>query len=166
MSSIKWPPVQEVIDPDDHDKWIHELKRPDHPHDPVTAIIYKEVAMISANAAIRNALRINVGAAITMLAFIAGFGSWNIIPVSELAKIASGLLLFTSGVALASGSAALAYFGYYCIATRFAIAFQFVASLCALSSLVAFTTGTIIVHDAAVGLQSPGNASGHLVRSG
>jgi hypothetical protein len=159
MSNIQSPPVEAVIDADDYDEWLHELWR----------FAYREAAMTSANAAIRSALLINVLIAVVMLAFIAGFiagfGSWNVVPVSELAKIASSLMLFASGVALTCGTAAVVLFANYCIAIRCATAFQFVAFLCALSSLLAFTVGTIFAFDAAVALQDSvtPNSPAHLL---
>jgi hypothetical protein len=161
-------------EPYDHSKWVYEtnVSRAERAHDTEREFGDKnnEAAINAANAAIRVALLINGGAAVSVLAFIGGLVSQKLVPVSELGKIASGLMWFTSGVALAGGAAGLAYFTNYfiagCSTTRermweppyvkdtqsskvlrwLALCFQLSAILCGLMSLGTFIVGMITMH--------------------
>jgi hypothetical protein len=176
----------------EYGKWIEELKRMDahRAHDTETEFGNKnsEAAINSANAVIKTALLINGGSAVAMLASIGGLVSQKVVPVSELPKIADGLMWFTSGVALAAVTALLAYFTnlriressvkklrFYehpfvkdsrasTIWRRCGVGFQVAAVLFGLLSLSAFIAGTINVHNSIVGLKTTENPLTHLVR--
>jgi hypothetical protein len=164
----------------EHGKWTYELKKTaaERAHDVETEFGNKnnEAAINAANAAIRIALLMNGGAAVAVLAFIGGLVAQKVVPVSDLGKIAAGLMWFTTGVALAGGSAAFAYFTNYCIATSSTkkqrdwehpfvketksstayrwsgIVCQIFAILLAFSALASFVVGTTKMHDAVMSL--------------
>jgi hypothetical protein len=176
----------------EHNKWEYELKKSaaERAHDNETEFGHKnnDAAINAANAAIRIALLINGGAAVSVLAFIGGLVAQKVVPVSELGKIAAGLMWFTSGVALAGLSAGLAYFTNYCIATRsakklrmwehpylkdtrtsttfwwLALICELSAVLCVLLSLTSFVVGTIRMHQAIVGLPTAFLSGADLLR--
>jgi hypothetical protein len=164
----------------DHSKWVYEANKShaERAHDSEREFGNKnnEAAVNAANAAIRIALLINGGAAVSVLAFIGGLVAQKLVPISELGKIASGLMWFTSGVAFAGGAAGLAYFTSYFIAgssikkerlwehpyvkdTRtsralcwLALFFQLSAIFCGLLSLAGFVVGMVTMHAAITGI--------------
>ena len=70
-----------------------------------------EAAATSANHALRTALLINGGAAVSMLAFIGGLVSnGKVLVGAQLASVAAPLVWFALGVALAGLATAFAYF--------------------------------------------------------
>ncbi len=103
--------------PYDHQKWVHELGREDahRAHDQNSQFTDKlnEATVKSGDAALRAALLINGGAAVSVLAFIGGMVSQNRIRVSQLADVAGSLMLFAYGVAFAVAGLALSYFTNY-----------------------------------------------------
>lgn len=104
--------------PFEYHKMLEDNKRQDaqREHDMVRehAIKINEAAATSANQALRTALLINGGAAVSMLAFIGGLVSNGKVPVgSQLASIAAPLIWFAVGVAFAGLATAFAYFTNY-----------------------------------------------------
>jgi hypothetical protein len=69
-----------------------------------------EAAMKGADAALRAALLINGGAAVSVLAFVGGLASQNRIELEQLKDVANSLALFAFGVVAAVAGLALAYF--------------------------------------------------------
>jgi hypothetical protein len=168
-------------EPSDHIKWVYKTNasRAERGHNFERECGNKnnEAAIHAANAAVRIALLINGGAAVSVLAVIGGLVSQKLVPVSELGKIASGLMWFTSGVALAGGAAGLAYFTSYFIAGSsvkrermwehpyvkdarssnalwwLALFFQLSGIVCGLLSLGSFIVGMMTMYAAITGIK-------------
>lgn len=104
--------------PFEQHKWNEDNKRQDaqREHDILRehALKINEAAATSANQALRTALLINGGAAVSMLAFIGGLVSNGKLPVGDkLTTMASPLIWFAVGVAFAGLATAFAYFTNY-----------------------------------------------------
>jgi hypothetical protein len=109
--------------PFEYRKWVHELQRRDaeRAHDDVTAFAAKtnEAAIENANLALRTAVLINGGAAVSVLAFIGGLASQGRVTLGpQLNQISSCLVWFASGVAVAALAMGFSYFTNYCIAAN------------------------------------------------
>jgi hypothetical protein len=107
------PPNQ----PFDHEKWLHELQREDaHRAHDRAADFYdqlNESSIKSSEITLRACLLINGGAAVSVLAFIGGLASKELIGVSQLAPIADSLVKFAFGVVAAVAGMALSYVVHY-----------------------------------------------------
>ena len=102
----------------EHTKWLEDNARHDaqraHDRNHEFAIKTNESAVNSANLALRTAVLINGGAAISLLAFIGGLVSNGKLPVGDqLVKVTAPLIYFATGVALATLAMAFAYFTNY-----------------------------------------------------
>jgi len=75
-----------------------------------------KAAIETANLALRMALLINGGAAVSVLAFIGGLASKERFDVHQLAPVSASLVLFAWGVAAATLALALSYFTNYFMA--------------------------------------------------
>jgi hypothetical protein len=109
--------------PFEYEKWSHELKlrAAERAHDNANAFSSdtNSAAIDGANLAMRTAVLINGGAAVSVLAFIGGLASQGKLTLGpKLTEIATTLLWFASGVAAATLCMGLAYFTNYCIAAH------------------------------------------------
>jgi hypothetical protein len=107
----------------EYQKWQHELKlrAAERAHD--EAINFSSTtntaAIENANLALRTAVLINGGAAVSVLAFIGGLASQGKLTLGpQLTQIATTLLWFAMGVAAATLSMGLSYFTNYSIAAH------------------------------------------------
>jgi hypothetical protein len=160
----------------EYQKWTHELKLRDaeRAHDSTTDFAAKTnaAALDNANLAMRTAVLINGGAAVSVLAFIGGLNSQARVPLASLIPIAASLVWFAVGVAAATFAMGCAYLTNYSIAGDVvhrkkqwehpyilptvrsrawrcaAILFQWVAIIGALASLVLFVYGVIEIKNA------------------
>jgi hypothetical protein len=107
------PPEQ----PFDHEKWLHEMKREDaHRAHDRTSDFYdqlNESSIKSSVITLRACLLINGGAAVSVLAFIGGLASKELIGVSQLAPVADSLVKFAFGVVAAVAGMGLSYVVHY-----------------------------------------------------
>jgi hypothetical protein len=106
--------------PLEYQKWLHELKRreAERAHDNAAAFSLKlnEAAMENANLALRTAVLINGGAAVSILAFVGGLVSQGKVAAGpQLTQIADSLVCFASAVAAAALAMGFSYFTNYCI---------------------------------------------------
>jgi hypothetical protein len=105
--------------PDDPDrvKWLHEMAREDahREHDRTDRFLdqLNESAIKGADSALRACLLINGGAAVSVLAFIGGLASRDVIGVSQLKPIADSLVPFALGVVAAVVGMGLSYLVHY-----------------------------------------------------
>ena len=110
-------PLQPPQMPFDVQKWIEDVKRQDayRSHDRWDSIFdsLNEAAIKASEIALRTAILINGGAAVSVLAFIGGLASKDIIKIDRLSDIANSLLLFALGVALATAGIAFSYCTHY-----------------------------------------------------
>jgi hypothetical protein len=169
------PPQQAL----EHQRWQHEqnIRAAERAHDAVTDFASKTntAAIEGAYLALRTAMLINGGAAISVLAFIGGLASRDKVSLQAITQTAGTLIWFASGVAVATLSMGLAYFTNLCIAqaasvrertfqhpylqetakSRFyngaAEVFRWLAVIGAVGSLVLFICGMLAVK-CAVGL--------------
>jgi hypothetical protein len=119
MSDQSQPPPSEQP-PFEVQKWAHELLRRDaeRAHDKIAefGLTINRAAIDNANLALRTAVLINGGAAISVLAFVGGMVAQGKIEVGPpLAEISSALIWFACGVAAATLALGFAYFTNYCI---------------------------------------------------
>jgi hypothetical protein len=112
-------PDQEQSSILDHQKYLHEqnLRAAERAHDASFDFALKTntAAIDSSNLALRTAMLINGGAAISVLAFAGGLASRDKVPLGQLTQIASTLVWFAFGVAVATLSMGLAYFTNICV---------------------------------------------------
>src|SRR4051794_17778362 len=98
-------------------KWTHDRNREEahRAHDRNTAAMdaANEITVKTADSALRLAMLINGGAAVSMLAFIGGLASQDRIKIADLKDVSSSLVIFAIGVALSVGGMAFAYFTHY-----------------------------------------------------
>lgn len=103
--------------PLDYQKWAHELQRQDaqRAHDKTDDFfdLANEAAVKAAESALRMAMLINGGAAVSVLAFIGGLVSQGRVKIDQLSGIADSLALFAIGTALSVGAMAASYFTHY-----------------------------------------------------
>ena len=108
----------------DYQKWTHELKRADatRAFDRWDSQFDKlnDAAIKVAEGTLRGGLLINGGAAVSVLAFIGSLATKDIITVVQLTKIASSLVIFAVGVALAVLGMGLSYLTHFLGAGRVA----------------------------------------------
>jgi hypothetical protein len=107
----------------EHQKWEHELKlrAAERAHDDATkfSLGTNAAAIDNANLALRTAVLINGGAAVSVLAFIGGLTSQGKLTFGpQLIQIATTLIWFALGVAAATLAMGLSYFTNYCIAVQ------------------------------------------------
>jgi hypothetical protein len=106
--------------PYDHQRWAYERQIEDarHAHDYINDFhkFSNEAAIKSGDLALRTAVLINGGAAVSVLAFIGGLASQDRIKISQLGEVASSLMWFATGVACAIGAMAFSYFTHYFMA--------------------------------------------------
>jgi hypothetical protein len=99
------PPTPAEVE---HQKWLHEQSQrvADRAHDKSRELLNQanQAAIEIGNLALRNALLINGGAAIALLAFIRD------LPPDQRQAVANTLVWFASGVAAAVAAFAFAYF--------------------------------------------------------
>jgi len=109
MSNQPTPPNQQP--PSDYQKWRHELELQDaqRAHDKLDDFqkYVNQAAGKTGELALRMALLINGGAAISLLTFI------GTLPKEQKPAVAGTLVWFAVGVALAAAAIALAYFTNY-----------------------------------------------------
>ena len=107
------PPQQPSQIPFDVQKWVEDVKRQDayRSHDRWDSIFdsLNEAAIKASETALRTAILINGGAAVSVLAFIGGLASKDIVKIDRLSDIASSLLIFALGVALAAAGLGFSY---------------------------------------------------------
>jgi hypothetical protein len=77
-----------------------------------------EAAIKTGESTFRACLLINGGAAVSVLAFIGGLASKDVIGVSQLAAVADSLIPFAAGVVAAVAGMALSYFANYLTAVH------------------------------------------------
>jgi hypothetical protein len=75
--------------------------------------ILNDAAVKIADSALRAAMLINGGAAVSVLAFIGGIAAKDLITVSQLSQVASSLVLFAFGVAAAVVGMGLSYMTHF-----------------------------------------------------
>ncbi len=102
-----------MTDEFDRQKWAHELARRDAErahdrHDEHWALQNKS-AIEAANLALKSAILINGGAAISVLTFIGSLAAQGRVATNQINDVASSLLWFASGVATALTATAAAY---------------------------------------------------------
>jgi hypothetical protein len=107
----------------EHQKWSHELKlrAAERAHASASdfSLQLNAAAVGGANLAMRTAVLINGGAAVSVLAFIGGLTSQGKLTLGpQVTQIATTLLWFASGVVAATLSMGLAYFTNYSIAAQ------------------------------------------------
>lgn len=166
------------------DKWQYEQYRAlaERAHDKESDFMDRvnEAAMSNADQVLRTLVIINGGAAIAMLAFIGSLISADGAKfASKLPAVATPILWFVWGVAIATFAIGLAYLTNYCMATStalkehhyekpfirntlgskiwiwFGIGFQLLAILSAFVSLGCFIWGMTEIRDAIVMLFPP-----------
>jgi hypothetical protein len=98
----------------EHQRWQHEqnMRAAERTHDVTTEFAAKTntAAIEAAYLALRTAMLINGGAAISVLAFIGGLASRDRVSLQAITQTAGTLIWFASGVALATLSMGFAYF--------------------------------------------------------
>ena len=94
------------------------MRAAERTHDTVTDFASKTnaAAVEAANLALRTAMLINGGAAISVPAFIGGLASRDKVSLQAITQTAATLIWFATGVAVATLSMGLAYFTNLCIA--------------------------------------------------
>jgi hypothetical protein len=103
--------------PYDHQKWLHELKREDaqrafdHWDDQFNKL--NDAAIKAGDVALRSGMLINGGAAVSVLAFIGGLATKDLITMQQLSKVADSLEIFAIGVALALTGLGLSYVTHF-----------------------------------------------------
>ena len=111
MSSTQPPGPQPPLE---YQQWVHEknIEQAHRAHDAANdfAIKTNSAAIEGANLALRTAMIVNGGAAISVLAFIGALASRDKVSITAITQTASTLIWFASGVALATLSMGLAYF--------------------------------------------------------
>jgi hypothetical protein len=118
------PPSEQPTAPPSYDlaKWHEENIRQDaqRAHDRIAdfANSTNEAAIKAADSALRAAILINGGAAVSILAFIGGLAAQDRIKIAQLHDVASSLLLFAFGVASAVVAMALSYCVNYITASH------------------------------------------------
>ena len=115
----------------DYQKWTHEMARADaqRSHDRWHKVIdtMNDAAVKASEAALRAAILINGGAAVSVLAFIGGLASKELIKIERLADVATSLLIFAFGVAAATFGIGLSYLTHFlsaAYANSFAMTFS------------------------------------------
>ena len=102
-----------VTPPDENQKWLHEMMQRDahREHDKVTEFhrAVNEAAIRGGDAALRAAMLINGGAAVSVLAFIGGLAAQSRIKLDQLNMVANSLGWFAGGVAAAAAAMGCAY---------------------------------------------------------
>jgi hypothetical protein len=81
-------------------------------HDRLAAFVTQinEASVKSGETAIRSALLMNGGAAVSVLAFLGGLASRDFLTAKQLGDISSSLIWFATGVAVAGAALAFSYF--------------------------------------------------------
>ncbi len=107
--------------PLDYQKWLHEMQREDahRAHDRNVSFIanVNEAAISNANLALRTAVLINGGAAVSVLAFVGGLvGQGKLTIGTATDEISAALVWFAFGVAAATLAMGFSYLTNYCIA--------------------------------------------------
>jgi hypothetical protein len=106
--------------PFDYQKWLHEIRRQDaqRAHDKIDDFhrYVNEATIKSGDSALRAALLINGGAAVSVLAFIGGLVAQGKIKVEQLNDVAGSLTWFAIGTACAVLAMAASYFTNYFMA--------------------------------------------------
>ena len=107
--------------PNENERWVHGVMREDahreHDRNSQFRADVNEMTVRSSDNALRAALLINGGAAVSMLAFISGLVGQNRIDAAQMRDIASSLMIFAFGVAAAVAAMAFSYFtNYYTVA--------------------------------------------------
>lgn len=106
----------------DHQKWLHELQREDahkafgrwdEQYDKLN-----DAAIKTADGALRSGMLINGGAAVSVLAFIGGLVTKDMISMGQLSKVADSLELFAAGVAVSVAGMGLSYVTHFFGASR------------------------------------------------
>jgi hypothetical protein len=101
----------------EHQKWTHELLREDvaRAQDQLNQfnLATNEATIKSSELALRTAVLINGGAAISVLAFIGGLVGQGRIGIGQLDGIAASLTRFALGVASATAGMGLSYATHY-----------------------------------------------------
>ena len=117
MTDQQPPPL-----PFDQQKWLLEIKRQDaqHAFERWDSLFdgLNDAAIKIADSALRAAMLINGGAAVSVLAFIGGIAAKDLITVSQLSQVASSLVLFALGVAAAVVGMGLSYVTHFLGAGR------------------------------------------------
>lgn len=159
----------------EYQKWAHELKREDaqRAHDQASEFtsIINRAAIENANQALRAAVLINGGAAVSVLAFVGGLAAKGMVAAEALQQVSSALVWFAIGVSAATLAMGFSYLTNYCIAAnagyqlrtwehpfltptptskRFqcaAIAFQITAVLLGFGAIGVFVRGMFAVKD-------------------
>jgi hypothetical protein len=157
--------------PFDYQKWVHEMKREDaqRDHDRISAFISNtnEAAINNANLALRTAVIINGGAAVSVLAFVGGLVTKGNLAIVQ--EVSFALESFAIGVATATLAMGFSYFTHYCITgnaarkelnwehpytrdtsaskwyLRAGLTFQAISILLGFGSVVFFLTGMLAV---------------------
>ncbi len=113
-------PPSDVPPPYDHQRWAYEINRNEaqRAHDQLAQFHQSanEAAIRGGDAALRAALLINGGAAISVLAFIGGLAAQERIELDQLKDVADSLKLFAFGVIAAVVGMAFAYLTHYAVA--------------------------------------------------
>lgn|SRR5262249_10710794 len=108
--------------PFEYQKWAHEINRQDaqRAHDRLGDFFQSvnESAVRGGDAALRAALLINGGAAVSVLAFIGGLAAQDRIKLDQLKGVAGSLGLFAFGVVAAVLGMGFAYFTNYTVAAQ------------------------------------------------
>jgi Kef-type K+ transport system membrane component KefB len=105
------------LTPEQKAQYLYELKRreAERRHDQFESSLARsnDWATKTSEVAIRSALLINGGAAVSVLAFIGGLVGQGKVTVKQLGEVSGSLLWFASGVALAVAALAFAYVTHY-----------------------------------------------------
>ncbi len=118
MTDQQTPPLlQGAPTPFEVQKWLEDIRRQDayRSHDRWDSITdtLDEAAIKASENGLRAAILINGGAAVSVLAFIGGLASKDLIKIDRLAEVASSLMIFGIGVLLAAIGIGLSYCTHY-----------------------------------------------------
>jgi hypothetical protein len=166
--------TSERVGGDQENQLVSNLHHAERSHDELGSFIERsgDAAIKSGQLAIRTVTLINGGAVIAVLGFISALASKDSERIAQIVPVATRLLWFSGGVAMAAAAAGFAYLTNYAatgVASRlqrtwnhpfvevtvaskrwrwFATVCQWVAVLTAILSLCFFVIGTVNVEDA------------------
>ena len=162
--------TSERVGGDQENQLVLNLHHAERSHDELGSFIERsgDAAIKSGQLAIRTVTLINGGAVIAVLGFISALASKDSERIAQIVPVATSLLWFSGGVAMAAAAAGFAYLTNYAatgVASRlnhpfvevtvaskrwrwFATVCQWVAVLTAILSLSFFVIGTVNVEDA------------------
>ena len=153
-------------------KWQHGLRREDalrtHDSHEKFSTQVNDAAMQSGQFALRMAMLINGGAAISVLTFLGALAGKDKTSMAAISSVAASLVWFAAGVALSVVAMAAAYFTNYCTVStarsqvltwehpytqdgpktkrwrRMTLAFHVVAVIVGFASVVMFAVGMLV----------------------